>query len=82
MGQSSSRRKLFFLVSYIKEYINTGQLFRRTHLVTRSTCTTRLVIRSTTFLTIRSTRSTCLPTRSIRLSTRSTQSTNCRSYYN
>lgn len=48
-----------------------GNYYRRTHLVTRSTCATNLVTLST-LLTSRSIRGTRLPTHSTRLFTRST----------
>ena len=69
------KKKTIFLDFYIKQDISQGSYYRRTRLVTCSTCKTRLVTRSTR-LTTRSTRSTCLPTRgthSTRFSTSSTR---------
>ena len=69
------KKKTIFLDFYIKQDISQGSYYRRTRLITCSTCKTRLVTHSTR-LTTRSTRSTCLPTRgthSTRFSTSSTR---------
>ena len=67
-----SRRKRFFQTLTLKRTLVQGNYYRRTHLVTRTTCKTRLIAQST-LLTTRSTGSTRLSTRSTRLSTRSTR---------
>ena len=70
------KKKTLISDSCIKESLLQGNLYRRTRLVTRSTCKVRLVTRSTGL----STRNTSLYTRSICLSTYSTRSTICRSF--
>ena len=54
-------------MSLHKEDLVQGNFYRKTRLVTRTTCTTRLVTRSTLLIT----RSTCLPTLHTGLSTSS-----------
>ena len=89
------KKKTVILYLCIKDDIVQGIYFRRTRLVTRSTCTTRLVTHSTHLsngnacLPSRSTRlpvyfsicSTFSPTSSICLSTRTIRNTICRSSF-
>ena len=61
----------YFFTLTLKMTLTKGNYYRKTHLVTRSICITRLVTRSTS-LTTRCACSTCLPARSSCSSIRST----------